>query len=224
MLRIATATRLDQATFLREALTGRTLKRLLSRKDVRGVVAFQNTRGLSEVYNAALVDADVADMIVFTHDDVWIDDWFLPERLEEALGRFAVVGVAGTRRRIPRQPSWAYLDGKFTSDVAENMSGAIQHIRGSVEELSWFGATPGTVKLLDGVFLAARVRTLRAMGVMFDPQFTFHFYDVDFCRSCERAGLEMGTWPIPLTHGSPGHFGTPDWTQAYDAYLRKWGD
>ena len=42
-----------------------------------------------------------------------------------------------------------------------NVSGAIYHVEGISEEMAWFGTTPGTVKLLDGVFLAARVKTLR---------------------------------------------------------------
>jgi hypothetical protein len=58
--------------------------------------------------------------------------------------------------------------------------------------------------------------------VCFDPRFKFHFYDLDFCRSCEQAGLRMGTWPIALMHGSAGSFATPAWQCAYELYLAKW--
>jgi hypothetical protein len=58
--------------------------------------------------------------------------------------------------------------------------------------------------------------------VRFDPRFTFHFYDMDFCRSCERAGLSMGTWPIAITHRSTGAFGSPAWQAGYAEYLAKW--
>ena len=88
-----------------------------------------------------------------------------------------------------------------------------------------FGPVPAEVKLLDGVLLAARAAVLKASGVRFDPQFAFHFYDTDFCRSCERAGLRMGTWPIALTHASAGAgWATSGWDAAYRAYLAKWGE
>ena len=92
---------------------------------------------------------------------------------------------------------------------------------GSVD---YFGPARQPVKLLDGVFLAAKAGTLRQAGVKFDIRFPFHFYDVDFCRTCEQAGLRLGTWPIAISHGSFGDFGTDDWKQAYATYLEKWGE
>jgi GT2 family glycosyltransferase len=224
MLRIVAATRHDQIGFMRHTLLGRTLARLMSRKEIRALVRYSNTGGLSEVFNAAIAEADITDTLIFTHDDVWMDDWFLPERLEEAFARYAVVGVAGNRRRLPRQPAWGFIDTIFTPDAPESLSGAVGHIRGVTEEMSWYGKTPAPVKMLDGIFLAASVRTLRSAGVTFDTRFAYHFYDLDFCRTCEKVGLGMGTWPITVTHGSFGRYGSPEWTQAYDAYLRKWGD
>jgi GT2 family glycosyltransferase len=159
---------------------------------------------------------------VLTHDDVWLDDWFLPQLLTDALARFAVVGVAGNCRRIPRQPAWCYIDTVLTADAVEHLSGAIGHMQGSELRIDSFGAWLCRVKLLDGVFLAANVQTLRQAGIRFDPRFRFHFYDLDFCRTCEQAGLEMGTWPIAVTHAGSGQFGSPEWHAAYAEYLAKW--
>ena len=61
-------------------------------------------------------------------------------------------------------------------------------------------------------------------GVRFDPQFKFHFYDLDFCRSCEKAGLSMGTWPIDIMHASGGVFRSDAWNEARELYFRKWGE
>jgi GT2 family glycosyltransferase len=83
---------------------------------------------------------------------------------------------------------------------------------------------PADCELLDGVFLAARKSALTAKGVLFDPRFDFHFYDMDFCRSARQRGLRLGTWPIGLTHQSGGAFGTEKWNDKYQAYLKKWGD
>jgi GT2 family glycosyltransferase len=208
--------------FWRQALLGRALLKFSSGRRTEPVIAYSNTRGLPEVFNSALMEAEEEDEIIFTHDDVWIDDWFVPERLSDALDRFDIVGIAGNRRRIPRQPSWLFVDADWNQDIPDYLSGAVTHVDESSTKISHYGPTPAEVKLLDGVFLAARVRTLRSADVRFDPRFTFDFYDLDFCRSCELAGLSMGTWPIALTHRSGGDFGSPRWREAYTSYLAKW--
>jgi GT2 family glycosyltransferase len=58
--------------------------------------------------------------------------------------------------------------------------------------------------------------------VLFDEQFDFHFYDMDFCRTARRAGLSLGTWPISVTHQSSGSFGNPSWSTAHSQYWKKW--
>jgi glycosyltransferase involved in cell wall biosynthesis len=223
MLRIVAATRSDRPTFLAESLLGRSLERVVNRESVELSVYFENTLGLPELYNASLDQADDEDVLIFVHDDVWIDDWFLPERLQQGLERFAVVGVAGNRRRVPKQPGWWTTDTSTQLndyDLA-NLSGSIAHFDGPVARVIYWGEVPSPVKLLDGVFLAARAGTLRQAGVRFDPRFKFHYYDMDFCRQCEQAGLTMGTWPIALTHGSGGQL-TDQWRAVYLEYLEKW--
>jgi hypothetical protein len=222
MLRIVVGTRYDQLRFQRYTLLGRSLGRLLIRMDVSVSVSDSNSRGLPEIFNEAVKSCENSDIVVFTHDDVWIDDYFLPERLQDALTRFAVVGVAGNRRRIPGQPTWAFIDTKQTWDDPQYLSGTVIHLNGPKETPSRYGDTPSPVKLLDGIFLATKVGTLRDKGISFDTRFGFHFYDLDFCRSCEAAGLAMGTWPIALTHASRGNFMTAEWAKAYEIYLDKW--
>jgi hypothetical protein len=59
---------------------------------------------LPTVYNHAIEAALVQPAIlVFVHDDVYLCDFFWPERVREAVERFDVVGVAGTRLRRTRQ-------------------------------------------------------------------------------------------------------------------------
>ena len=214
------ATRLNETDYQAQRPLGRSVERAAYAGGVLPVVAFENAKPLPVVYNAALDAADEGDTLLFTHDDVRIDDWFLAQRLEEALGVFDVVGVAGNAQRTPRQWGWALGEG---FDLGRpNVSGAVAHggrIEGRVVP---FGPTPAPARLMDGVFLAARVATLRRAGVRFDPRFKFHFYDLDFCRSCEAGGLRMGTWPIAITHASEGDYGSPAWKLAYYAYLAKW--
>jgi len=55
-------------------------------------------------------------LVLFVHDDVYIDDYFIRQRLNDALIKFDVVGVAGNKAPDLRQPSWALKwkpDGTF---------------------------------------------------------------------------------------------------------------
>jgi hypothetical protein len=37
-------------------------------------------------------------------------------------------------------------------------------------------------------------------------------------------GLNLGTWPIAMTHQSGGSFGSEGWMRKYHEYVEKWGD
>lgn len=186
-----------------------------------------NTAGLSSAYNVAIEEskADPA-ILVFCHDDLLLCDFFWVERLLESLRAFQIVGLSGNRRRVPRQPSWMYLDDRFTRDDFENFSGVVGHGEGlpNLKQLSVYGPPGLEVKLLDGVMLAVRSHVLLDTALWFDPQFDFNFYDMDFCRQAELRHLKMGTCAISVVHQSPGRLGTPAWLAAYEKYLRKYGE
>lgn len=224
MIQIITATRLSEKDFWDTSALGISLKRLNVGGFVLGA-AFENRTGLPEIYNAFLSteDEDDNNIIVFIHDDVWIDDYFFIDRIIEGLKNYDVIGVAGNRRRVPFQPCWAFIDTSFTWDDKVNLTGAVAHGDNPFGGISFFGDTPAECELLDGVFFAAKKEVLRANGVFFDPQFDFHLYDMDFCRNARQHGLRLGTWPICLTHQSGGAFGTAHWRAKYDAYIQKWG-
>jgi GT2 family glycosyltransferase len=222
MLRIVAATSYDQMTFQRRALLAGALRRLSSREgEVKADVIYQNNRGLPEVYNEALSTCEDSDLVLFVHDDVRLDDWFLPERLKEALANFDLVGILGNRRRVPGQVAWHTVDREALDK--ENLSGSIANVN-RPETIVRYGDSPCEVKLLVGLFLAARAGRLREAKVGFDPQFPSYFYDFDFCRACELAGLKLGTWPIATTAAGESTFDNPEWKETSVKYLAKWGE
>lgn len=224
MIEIISATRLTEKDFWNESALGISLRRLGHDSRLVPRLAFSNRRSLPEIYNERILAGDSDNMLVFIHDDVWIDDYFLVDRVITGLQTYDVIGVAGNMRRVPYQPAWAFLDTKFTWDDRANLSGAVAHGETPFGPISFFGAVPADCELLDGVFLAAKKSALTTNRVLFDPRFDFHFYDLDFCRSARQYGLRLGTWPICLTHQSGGAFGTKQWTEKYRAYIEKWGD
>jgi GT2 family glycosyltransferase len=222
MIEIVSATRLSEEDFWTKSALGLSLQRLSH--DVRLVshIAFSNRRGLPEIFNARISARESHDILVFIHDDVWIDDFFLADHVIEGLKVYDVIGVAGNRRRTNTQTAWGFIDEKFTWDEEANLSGRVAHGEHPFGTPSFYGSVPAECELLDGVFLASRKTTLTTNGVLFDPRFDFHFYDMDFCRSVREKGLRLGTWHICLTHQGAGVFGSPAWVENYRVYRQKW--
>jgi hypothetical protein len=228
MIEIVSATRASPEEFAAKTPLGVSLKRLAFDKRITVRIAFQNMEGLPFVYNKAIEASQAAEILVFIHDDVWIDDYFFADRIADGLCVFDIIGVAGNRRRVSRQPAWLFgapgPDNVFTKD-RENHSGAVAHGKAPFGSVDYYGATPAECELLDGVLLAAKRDVLRSSAVRFDERFDFHFYDMDFCRTARAAGLVLGCCAVAITHGSVGTgLGKPDWRRNYQKYLQKWGE
>jgi GT2 family glycosyltransferase len=223
-IEIISATRATEEEFWARAALGQSLRRLSREKRLVPRIVPSNARGLPRVYNEALATAAADSILVFLHDDVWLDDYHFADRLIDGLSHYDALGVAGNRRRVSGQPSWLLPDTKFKWDDTENLSGAVAHGSYPFGAISWYGSCPAECELLDGLLLAARKQLLDQRGLRFDPRFDFHFYDLDFCRSARQLGLRLGTWPISLTHQSRGGgIGTASWQSGYRTYLEKWG-
>jgi len=222
-MRVICATRKDREEFFSTAPLGRSLT--LNRPPGVEVRLFpRNSEGLPALYNRAISESIQDDVIfVFVHDDIHLCDFHWASRIAGGLGAFDVLGLAGNRRRVPGQPGWLFLDERLTRDSRENLSGVIAHGSGfAPDSIDAFGPAGQEVKLLDGVLLAVTSATLRATSLRFDERFDFHFYDLDFCRQAERAGLKMGTWPVSVVHESAGNFASAGWRLSYETYLDKW--
>lgn len=218
------ATRMAEDEFWTSSPLGTSLKPLLQNK-VSCHIRYENTDGLPALYNKAIQEIK-SDILVFLHDDVWLDDPQLLSKLATGLETFDIIGVAGNTRILKYQPAWIFSQivyGKFIRDN-DNLSGSIVHGEppDNANKVT-FGRSPAQCELLDGVLLAASRRTLLLSEVAFDNTFKFDFYDMDFCRKSRQSGLRLGTWPIDIIHKSRGKFGTERWQEGYKAYLAKWG-
>lgn len=222
-IEIVSATRRSKEDFWEASALGRSLKRLSHDDRLVAHVAYANSRGLPDIYNARIAAPDPRDFLLFIHDDVWIDDASLAERVIDGCAAYDIIGIAGNRRRAQGQPGWASAGIPFKWDDKANLSGSVAHGPAPFGKASVFGAAPADCELLDGVLLAARKDTLKRHAVSFDPRFDFHFYDMDFCRLARQKGLRLGTWPLRITHQSSGGMGTPAWVEKYQLYLDKWG-
>jgi len=230
MLQLVSATRLSREHFMRQSLLGRSLPRLGDYEAVGLTLFAENRAPIGERYNEVIESAAHEDVLVFVHDDVYIEDWCLRDRLNDALAQFDVVGVAGNTRLAPDQEAW-HLTPDSRLNRPETLRLDTPYLRGAVSHgddpqqaaLSVYGASPAQVAVLDGLLIATRAGTLKQSGVRFDPALGFHFYDLDFCRAATAAGLRLGTWPIALTHRSRGESVKSEaWAESLRVYAAKW--
>ena len=230
-LHIVSATRMSETAFWKTSHLGTSLRRADYLIPLRHTIAFENSRGLSEIYNRAVATMEDGEIAVFVHDDVVLYDFFLPFRIEEGLQHFDLIGVAGDANPPADHAGWRVRlpasGGKATDTPpaghVQAQSGGVNHLFAAHDLISRYGPVPKRVALLDGLFLAIRVSALRRSGARFDERFRFHFYDADFCRTCAARRLTIGTWPIALGHASTGEYASPEWMEALADYRAKWG-
>ena len=242
-LRLVCATRLSSTEFWAQSWLGRSLS--LFRNELLPELAIQfdnrerpeegrRAEGLPSFYNRAIEMADDETNLLFVHDDVFIHDLFLIERIREAFRLYDIVGLAGSRSDDMSQPSWALeFDGESLMPKGwqkhAQFAGAVSHhltplpdSRMPEPELGIYGPLSDYCTLLDGLFIAVRTKALKKTEVKFDERFDFHHYDIDFCRSAREKGVLIGTWPILVTHGSGGAFATEAFRVSAKNYLAKW--
>jgi len=178
-----------------------------------------NQRGLSECYNQWL-DRYAGDdrILVLAHSDVLLADAFFDEKLSHAANAFNIIGLVGTSQFNIHLDAPDYGWPKWPP---AHLSGSVEHVDGNGIS-DWFrlGPTPKRCVAMDGLFLAADMRTIGA--VRFDPQFTFHLYDLDFCLTAHLAKLSMGTTNIYVQHASPGDFASAAYQAARQRFRAKW--
>lgn len=229
-VKLFTATRHSKDDFLHKTLLGRSLGYFPAGLLPRVVVRYNNMGdsaiGLGEFYNQCMNSCDAGDIAIFVHDDVYFHSWYLVEQVREAVQVFDVIGIAGSQNPDLAYPSWGL---KFKSGLIPDswqsgigLSGTVSHFSPGEPQVSYYGVVPARCMLLDGLFLAMNVGNIREKTVSFDPQFRFHCYDIDFCRTANLAGLTLGTWTIPVTHASGGKFDSDEWRDSARRYLEKW--
>lgn len=188
------------------------------------VVFTENTEGLPKVYNQVLQKQPSwinikYDVVVFVHDDVSVEHNKVFEVLKAGFGvGNTIIGLAGTSQATIKAPALWHLMSKH-----EDWSGAVAHPYSNGTGMTSFGPAPRRCLLLDGLFLAVNTKT-RPADLLFDEQFKFHHYDLDFCLTANKLGVKMSTAPIWVTHNSPGLSSLEDKTflSSQELFLSKW--
>ena len=186
-----------------------------------------NTSHLCTIYNEGkrVAIKDKYDVVIFAHDDISIQDTFIKDKLATAFESYSVVGLAGavTIRPEKKPCLWHLMSNQ------DEWRGAVAHkaVQGGREFYGWsqYGVIPDRVLVIDGLFIACKVKALEDSDVGFDEQIPhggFHHYDMIFCLAANKAGLKTGVAPIWVVHNSPGLLKKDDeYHDCEDYFLKK---
>lgn len=189
-----------------------------------GVNLLINEKSIFEAYNHSINNNSFndQDIVIFCHDDIEIllDPSRFLEILIKSLNKPNVgfVGPAGTKRLNSRAVWWDHAEWQ-----RGNHRGLVLH-GDSIEyaETTYYG-NPGRVVVLDGLFLAAKVKTLKSLDLSKPDYFKggWDFYDIHYTLQAHSKGYINLVAPILLMHHSIGQLaGRDSWHQNREAFIQ----
>jgi len=187
-------------------------------------IVWENEDGMPSVYNRKLEeykDTDV-EFVVCVHDDVYIDDLKLYEKLKQANGLgYSLIGLAGgLNPKLINPALWHVMVDR------NQQRGEVAHPAGNNNQTmtTSFGPTPSRVAIMDGLFIAVHMPSVSKTDWKFNENYTFHHYDISSCIDANRKGLKLGVYPIHVIHSSPGLLSIHDkrWSTSNEKFLEEY--
>lgn len=169
-----------------------------------------NQRGLSECYNEILNNPKHCEKTaLFVHDDVVLEDIFLYEKLMDS--PYSITGLAGAKSFDKGSDKLAW----HLSASREDYVGEVSHFNEGQTWTTVFGPTKSRALVVDGLFIACKIKDLKEKGLEFDTNFDFHFYDIAFCLRANEKRVSCGVLPIKVVHyGLGDSMLTQEWEEA----------
>jgi hypothetical protein len=181
-----------------------------------------STMGLSEYYNNCIDNyGKSCDYMILVHDDVDFINMDLHYQIEKSMELYDIIGVAGCANpTIGDVNLWHLMSQK------QDLKGFAGHTCKETLNnyyITVFGASPSRVAMVDGVFMAINCSKVLKTKTMFDENFKFHHYDLDFSLSSNSNRLKIGVWPILIDHSSPGlRSFNENWKTSNEYFKQKW--
>jgi hypothetical protein len=190
-------------------------------------IVWNNIDGMPVVYNRKIEqykDSDI-EFLVCVHDDVYIDDLKLYEKLKTAKDKLAydIVGLAGgLNPKLTNPALWHIMTER------NQQRGEVAHPAGNNNQTmtTAFGPTPSRIAIADGLFLALHLPSILKTNWKFNENYTFHHYDISSCIDANRAKLRLGVYPIHVIHSSPGLLSIHDkeWAKSNEKFLKEYAE
>lgn len=221
-INIISCTQLEDTHKVEQLLIVKSAKLLEKQADF--TLIRSNTRGLPLVYNEQYESLKNSkyEWLVFVHDDVFIDDLRLAEKLNCAHydHGFGIVGLAGCKNPTLKQHNLWHLMAE-----RHDLFGAVAHPAGKDQQMvTCFGPSPEKVVLIDGLFIAVHVPTVRKTAWKFNENYTFHHYDLSSSLDANKCRIKVGVYPINVLHTSPGlmDINDPVWNASNNRFYKEY--
>lgn len=188
------------------------------------VYLMSGAKSIFAAYKGAFEKINPADDdgIIFCHDDIEIRDI-----KEEFVKKFqdllnlpetGFIGPAGTTYLSENAVWW-------DKDIwaAGKHRGKVSHINPQGREYVTFYGLPGDVVVLDGVFLAAKAKTIRQVGLDKPDYFEgeWDFYDIYFTTKAFSMGFSNRILSMDVLHNSRGELvGRESWHKNREAFIK----
>jgi hypothetical protein len=170
-----------------------------------------NKKSLASIYNSFITDEYKDYILLFVHDDAFIADNNLKEKVLKASEMFDVFGIAGGYGGIEitndKPALWHLISKKYAGFAGHYDENEIDNNNPFTScWMTSFGKSPQEVNLLDGLIIGVNVEKALKVNLKFDEKCPsrFHFYDLLFSVNCKIKGLKLGVFPFNVFHQSPG--------------------
>ena len=169
------------------------------------------------------IDPDPEDLIIFCHDDIEIRE--NPSQFIEKLKAITssdetgFVGPAGTTCLGPDAVWWD--QGRWQQGLHK---GKVTHIDPNEKEYLTYYGPPDDVVVLDGLFLAARAKVIRDIGLQKPEYFEgeWDFYDIHYTSKAFLQGYTNKVLDMNILHNSRGELvGRDSWHKNRLAFIEK---
>lgn len=183
-----------------------------------------NKTGLSKAYNKFINPniASMHDIVMFVHDDVWIDDMQLARKVNFAVKfkGYDIVGLAGTLNPKIQHPALWHIMG----DRQDHRGYAGHLMQNGDKFMTGFGISPSRVAVVDGLFVAVNIDRALETGWKWNENYDFHHYDIASCLDANKKEMKIGVYPINVFHQSPGLKSLEDaaWSKNNETFLKEY--
>jgi len=189
------------------------------------ICLIEGSKSIYSSYHGAFeaIKPELDDIIIFCHDDIEIretSDTFV-EKLKNTLNEPATgfVGPAGTTHLGESAIWW---DEALWQQ--RKHKGKVLHISHEGQEFLTPYGPPGEVVVLDGLFLAAKPKVIREVGLQ-KPKFfegEWDFYDIHYTSQAFLKGYANRILDINIMHNSMGELvGRDSWHKNREAFIEN---
>ena len=197
------------------------------------IIPLQKFSDIFTAFTTGVKDQDIKaeDLVIFCHDDIEIltnpSDFnlFIEKNLEDPKSGF--VGLAGTRMLRQSCVWWEDKQTPQADSPLNSLAGSVYHGDKKAEIYQTYFGPLGDVAVMDGLFLAAKGRTINTIQLKKPKSFpgNWDFYDIFYTAQAHMKGLRNRVIPLQVIHYSRGEInGKSSWHENREAFADLFKD